>query len=251
MTKPPISAEPIKWTPELVSRFWEVIWNTKLAQFSFSLQAGRSLIFAIKHLLSINSRILDFGAGDGHLVQLMCEQGYKVAAFEPEEQRALKLKAKLQLLPTFLGVENAEPKHQYDCVILAEVIEHILDEHLDDALNRLAAFVKPGGTVVITTPNNEDLELSQCYCPISNTLFHRWQHVRSFTEDTLASLLAKHGIEKVVSHCVEFGMHLYPSAETMDDNMLHNLPPWMSTIRENIPTRIGGESNILYIGRRV
>jgi len=105
--------------------------------------------------------------------------------------------------------------------------------------------------VVITTPNNEDLELSQCYCPISNTLFHRWQHVRSFTEETLAALLAKHGIEKVVSHCVEFSRHLYTSHEPTADNTLPELPPYIRTIRENIPTRIGGENNILYIGRRL
>ncbi len=218
MTKPLIPAKPLQWTPELVTRFWEVIWNTKLAQFSFSLQAGPSLIFAIKHMLSDSSRILDFGAGDGHLVQLMCQQGYRVAAFEASEHRTAKLKERLELLPTFLGVENSVSKNQFDCVIMAEVIEHILDEHLNEVLDRLAAFVKPGGWVVITTPNNEDLELSQCYCPVSNTLFHRWQHVRSFTEDTLAALLAKHAIEKVVSHCIDFSRQLFATAESIDDN---------------------------------
>jgi hypothetical protein len=42
------------------------------------------------------------------------------------------------------------------------------------------------------------------YCPVSNLLFHRWQHVRSLTPESLAALLAPHGFRVVVTHLIEF-----------------------------------------------
>lgn len=33
-----------------------------------------------------------------------------------------------------------------------------------------------GGALIITTPNEENLEDNMVYCPVSNTIFHRWQH---------------------------------------------------------------------------
>ena len=40
------------------------------------------------------------------------------------------------------------------------------------------------------------MELQSAYCPSCSTLFHRWQHVRSFTPESLADLLAGAGFER-------------------------------------------------------
>ena len=63
--------------------------------------------------------------------------------------------------------------------------------------------------MLLPPPNNEDLEMNMSYCPESNLLFHRWQHVRSFTEQSLKGLLAKYGIEEIVSHQVELNDHIF------------------------------------------
>ena len=87
--------ERLKWTPELVARYWDGFSQTRLVEYSFSRQVGRSLLVAVDHLLPRDGRVLDFGAGDGHLVRLMSERGLKVAAYEPSAGRLDTLRAQL------------------------------------------------------------------------------------------------------------------------------------------------------------
>ena len=54
----------IQWTAELVTRFWNQVSKTRLNEYSFAKQAGKSLVILIKHLLRPSDKILDFGAGD-------------------------------------------------------------------------------------------------------------------------------------------------------------------------------------------
>lgn len=242
----------ICWTPELVDRFWNGLSQTRLGEFSFSKLGGRSLIVAVDHLLPPEGQILDFGAGDGYLIKLMCERGLHVAAYEPSEGRIENLRSMLESHTGFLGVEGASSTEQYDFVMMAEVIEHILDEQLDKTLRRVSDFVKPGGVLVVTTPNNEDLELGMAYCPVSNTLFHRWQHVRSFTKDSLVELLAQYGFDEIATHHVGFNDSLYVPSDPLwgGASSSTDLPSHIQELRANRPVRIGSESNLLYIGRR-
>ena len=94
----------LKWTPELVERFWDGISQTRLTECSFSKLGGVGVIAAIAHLLSHDSRIVDFGAGDGHLAELIAERGFMVATYDPSMGRLKNLKTKLWNKPGFLGV---------------------------------------------------------------------------------------------------------------------------------------------------
>lgn len=242
----------IKWTPELVKLFWDGFSHTRLVEFAFSKQAGRSLIVAVDHLLPREGRILDFGAGDGELIRLMCERGLHVAAYEPSEGRSDNLKKILCDTPGFLGVRTESTDETFDVVVMAEVIEHVLDESLDSTLTRLSQLVRLGGMLVVTAPNNEDLDLGMAYCPISNTLFHRWQHVRSFTSATLSRLLEKYGFDEIVTHHVEFNDALYVPSDPLWGGAKdgEEFPSHINELRANRPTRIAGETNILYVGKR-
>ena len=48
---------------------------------------------------------------------------------------------------------------------------------------------------MITTPNEEVLSNNAVFCPECGHEFHRWQHLRSWSADSLASALARHGFE--------------------------------------------------------
>jgi 2-polyprenyl-3-methyl-5-hydroxy-6-metoxy-1,4-benzoquinol methylase len=244
--------ERLKWTPELVGRFWNGFSQTQLVQFSFSQQAGRSLLIAIDHLLPRNGEVLDFGAGDGHLVRLLCERGFRATAYEPSEGRTENLERSLAGIERFGGVIGKNATSKFDLVIMAEVIEHILDEEIDTTLCRLAELTKSGGTLVVTTPNNENLELGMAFCPVSNMLFHRWQHVRSFTEESLANMLRRYGFEETVTHRVGFDNVIYfpvdPQSPTAPKET--ELPDYIAKLRRNEKATIGSENNLLYIGRK-
>ena len=56
-------------------------------------------------------------------------------------------------------------------------------------------MLKPGGRLVVTTPNEEDLEQSKVVCPECLARFHKMQHVRSWSARTLTERLEGYGFK--------------------------------------------------------
>ena len=126
----------------------------------------------------------------------------------------------------------------------------MVDEELQDTLHRVSTLTKPGGLLIVTTPNNENLELQMSYCPVSNLLFHRWQHVRSFTRATLCELLNRFGYTEIVTHFMGFDNAIFEPFDPASKNSPETVPDYIAKLRRNKSTRIGNESTIMYIGRR-
>jgi 2-polyprenyl-3-methyl-5-hydroxy-6-metoxy-1,4-benzoquinol methylase len=171
----------IHWTPQLVNKFWDGVAQTDLDNLSFGKVAGPKFLELISMYLVPGGSHLDFGAGSGHVLQLLLDRGLNAAGFDPSPDRQALLVAKIGQHKNFLGIKGIDSSDQFDVVLLMEVLEHVLDEDFQKVLQRVANFVKPGGYLIASTPNNENLESSSVYCPVSETFFHPWQHVRSFT----------------------------------------------------------------------
>lgn len=199
--------ERLQWTPELVDRFWNAVARTRLDELAFGRLAGAELIELIRPHLRTGGTHLDYGAGSGHMVRLLVEGGWRVAAYDPSADRSAVLAGQVGQRAEFLGVVGPDCEDQFDVVLLVEVIEHILDADLPASLERLRHFVKPGGRIIVSTPNNEDLDLGSAYCPVSNRLFHRWQHVRSFTPHDLEQTFGRYGFRRVFLGLADFSHH--------------------------------------------
>lgn len=274
--------KPIQWTPELVERFWSGVSQTRLSHLSFSRSAAPYLIELIGDHLKPQGRHLDFGAGDGDLVRALIEKGYATAACEPAGVRSAKISLDIANHPKFLGLIKDDSPDRFDLVLMIEVIEHILEEDLDGALRKVRSLLVDDGTLIVTTPNSEDLDLSSAYCPNCDTLFHRWQHVRSFTPEGLAALLSSHGFECLFLHQVDFSEYRFPIEELKairirqfeearalqkrkDRTLVGRIKKVIRVIRGRQPVvdveaptreerknfRIGTQSHLLYIGRRI
>ncbi|MBN8436981.1 MAG: class I SAM-dependent methyltransferase [Candidatus Accumulibacter sp.] len=176
----------IHWTPQLVNKFWDGVAQTELDNLSFGKVAGPKFIELISDFLAPGGRHLDFGAGSGHVLQLLLDRGLNAAGFDPSPDRQATLIEKIGAHQNFLGIKGLDCNEQFDVVLLMEVVEHVLDEDFHKVLEKVAKFVKPGGYLIASTPNNENLESSSVYCPVSDMFFHPWQHVRSFTPDQLS-----------------------------------------------------------------
>lgn len=242
----------LRWTPELVERFWSGIAKTRLAEYNFGRTGGKPFVLAIEHVLTKAGRILDFGAGEGEIVELLMERGFQVAAYEPVAARREVFERKFLAHPNFLGVMGPQDHQTYDVVLMIEVIEHILDESFDESLARVAALTRLGGHIVVSTPNNEDLELSMAYCPMSNMLFNRWQHVRSFTQDSLTALMARYGYECRAVHAMEYQAHFFVPFDPVwgGPDYKREIPDYLRRMRAHQPTQIGNQSRLLYIGTK-
>lgn len=242
--------QPLEWTPELVERFWDGIRETRLNELSFSRQAGRALVVAVAHLLSEEAEILDFGAGDGTLISLLLERGHRVSGYEPSPKRRAVLQERFAHHPGFKGLAGPGHRTGFDVVLMVEVIEHILDSDFDAVLGQVRDLTKPGGVVVITTPNSEDLALGMCYDPMSNTMFHRWQHVRSFSPTTIVETMSRFGFAEVATHQLELHDQLYVPFDERWGGTAASLPGYLVTIRRDESTPAGSRQNLVYVGRR-
>lgn len=252
----------LEWTRELVDDFWSAVSATRLAELNFSRQAGPKLLDLIERHLRKDWRCLDFGAGDGDFVRLLLERGYAAAAWEPAQGRRENiLRQDFCSHPRFLGVVGSETIAKFDCIFILDTIEHILEAELSSVFDTIKELLRPDGFLIVTTPNNEDLELNSVYCPKSGYFFHRWQHVRSFTADTLAEMLAGLGFERLHDHRVDFSHNaenLQEIKELRQEVSLRRRLGWfypvgayLRKLRNNTDPdlRIGAETHLIYLGR--
>ena len=76
----------------------------------------------------------------------------------------------------------------FDIVFLVETIEHLTDIYLHTMLKKINRVLKPGGIIVVTTPNEENLEKANVHCPDCGATFHQMQHIRNWNVRKIEAL---------------------------------------------------------------
>ncbi|HEX8650898.1 MAG TPA: methyltransferase domain-containing protein [Pyrinomonadaceae bacterium] len=105
-----------------------------------------------------HARLLDVGCFNGYLSLLFKQLGYDVVgtdACELEDRQAVFAKAGIEFM--YANLNELEPFAQptikpFDIIIIAQVIEHILNHPLG-LLRSLMQIMRPGGIMILTTPN--------------------------------------------------------------------------------------------------
>lgn len=235
----------IRWTPELVEKFWSGVSQSRLAELSFSRQNSERLIELLQDHLKPEGRHLDFGAGDGDLLKALVHKGYATAAYEPVHARASRFPADLAGHPKYLGQVRAGGPERFGVVLMVEVIEHVLEPDLAGVFRQVTSLLTDDGTLIVTTPNAEDLDLATAYCPQCEALFHRWQHLRSFTAESLRALLAQQGFECLSLSEVDFS-HLRFLVED-----LQYLNEEVEAMRRRQERSVWGRMKRLFTGKRM
>jgi 2-polyprenyl-3-methyl-5-hydroxy-6-metoxy-1,4-benzoquinol methylase len=202
-----IDARELVWTPEMVARFWA--FERRHPENYFSFQVGAVLARYFKHHLQ--GKVVDFGAGTGYLVEELLAAGICCAATEFGEAAVLDLAKQFVGNSGFLGVRDvgnlADWDNTFDAALLIEVVEHLYDRELRDCLASVRGLLKPGGRLIVTTPNSEDRSKLFISSPESGLLFHRFQHVRSWTPQLLVETMKANGFEISTVGTTDFGAH--------------------------------------------
>lgn len=102
-------------------------------------------------------RILDVGCGTGDTLEVLKELGWGVYGFEIDKN-AVKLARKRGLTNVVWGgYEKIKefPDNYFDCIRLYHVIEHLPDP--GSCLQLIYKKLKPGGEVILGTPNAESV----------------------------------------------------------------------------------------------
>ena len=102
-----------------------------------------------------HGRLLDFGAGRGNLLrELRRSGGYSELAGVDLYPREPELDPEIGWHVADLN-EPVELGEQFDVVVCSEVIEHL--ENPRQVFRTLAGLLRPGGTLILTMPNQESI----------------------------------------------------------------------------------------------
>jgi 2-polyprenyl-3-methyl-5-hydroxy-6-metoxy-1,4-benzoquinol methylase len=196
----------LKWTADLVRKFWN--YHARFPDKYFSSQYGVQIALAIGQHLPSGSKVLDYACGTGALTTCLLQSGFEVSSCDLSSDSVTVVNESNADHPKFMGATIMDGlysvKEKFDAVTLVELVEHVEDDILEHILNDVRNVLKPDGVIIITTPNNEDLTNENVYCPVCNHTFHRWQHVRSWSAESLGLFLKKNGFNSVQFEITDF-----------------------------------------------
>lgn len=235
----PVPARRHDWTPGSTNRFWSLVATSALGDLSFGAQNGAALLAAVEPWLAPEGRHVDIGAGDGHVVALLCAAGFRAGALEPAAGRRAMLDQRMAGRPNYLGCFAVPERRGFEVALALEVIEHIGDDDLPGFLELVRESLTEDGVLILSTPCREDLSRSAVYAPLSGAVFHRWQHLQSWTPERLEQLLGAHGFVVEVTHEID----LYGIQQGRH-------PFFAELLAGRTPRRIGDGSNLVCIARR-
>lgn len=188
------------WTPEVIARLWDHHAEQDQKTY-FSFQSGRGITHFLEMTGHLKGEVLDYGCGPGFLLDHLLAKGLSCTAIEFSADSVEFVNRRFSGLPNWKsaslvsGLPSPLLAQSFDVITCVEVVEHLSDELLKPVLNELHRLVKPGGIVLITTPNEERLDENLSYCPFCDSEFHRYGHLRTFNATSLQQLLSECGLE--------------------------------------------------------
>ncbi|HEY4206316.1 MAG TPA: class I SAM-dependent methyltransferase [Puia sp.] len=189
-------------------------WKEKLYQHYVSSEQAGKKVFSSGELFAGNRpyveqlirdhfpadrqiHILDIGCGHGTFLYFAKEKGYmNVRGIDfSEEQVALAHRLGLQevqraSLEEFLQTS----KDKYDLVLMIDVLEHLEPQELFDALDSVAAILRPDARLIIHVPNAEGLFGMRIR-------YGDYTHTQAFTPRSIRQILLTCGFDDI--RCME------------------------------------------------
>jgi len=171
-----------------------------------------------------NANIVDLGCGNGDFLRFLAGQGFtRLTGVDiSSEQVASADSGGVVIISNdiFLFVQGL-PENAVDIVILFDVIEHVSRDEILDLLGRLYGRLKPGGQILIQTPNGES--------PFHGAVY--WAdptHETLLTPNSLAVLLKISGFQNIrhqettppaCNASLGGSLHLVGAAQASDKNL--------------------------------
>ena len=125
------------------------------------------------------------------------------------------------LVGMYAGEKGERPGGQYEVIYLVETLEHILEPQLETTLTELRSLPASNGRIIVTTPNDENLQAETVFCPCCAHTFHRWQHVRSLSQQSIVEIMTRHGFAVQTVFTTDF------SARTAWQKIKAGIRPWL------------------------
>ncbi len=119
------------------------------------------LLVRFEHLLDIDGKILDVGAGQGRHALHLARKGFAVDAVEPSRVAAEKMnriaeRESLKLRAHSVGFESYEPDEPASGILLFGIIPDLSRPQIADLAGRVKAWSREGGVVIVAAQTTLD-----------------------------------------------------------------------------------------------
>ncbi len=147
-------------------------------------------------------RLLDVGCGGGRFLRRMQKRGWQVVGTDFDEQATRKVSERYGI-ETHVGdlPQCALPAASFDAITLSQAIEHLYDPQA--TLRECLRLLKPGGLLVMTTPNATSLGATGF-----GPNWRGWEaprHLQLFTVASLSALTRAAGLDIVEARTCSAG----------------------------------------------
>jgi 2-polyprenyl-6-hydroxyphenyl methylase/3-demethylubiquinone-9 3-methyltransferase len=136
---------------------WEIYGNTSYLGYAYAYaNRYKHTLELVQKVAKPGAKVLDVAAAQGNFSLSLAELGYEVTWNDLREELAdyVKLKWERGIVHYLPGeIFAIELESKFDVVLITEIIEHVA--HPDKFLKKIAGMVKPGGYIVMSTPNGE------------------------------------------------------------------------------------------------
>ncbi len=182
-----------------ISGFFADYYGENSWQTPKTLKVYEDTLNLLEKLVPEKGNILDIGCGKGTFLQLAKKRGWNASGIEPNFTDAQELIRNHQI-EMFQGdfLEIDLPKNHFDVISLWDLIEHVPNPGY--WIERISSSLKPGGLLLLATPNHFSLLDSIAHfafrCTIGKFSYalrklYTVDHTLYFTDQTLKTLLEK------------------------------------------------------------
>lgn len=230
--------KPLEWNDELVGKLWQFYAATEPHNY-FAARFGKALFAAVQNHLPAKGMFVDYGCGSGDMTALLASKRPTLAVdiAETLAETQPKLEARKTAHPIdFMPMDQVTaPEEKIGALFMLEVIEHLLPHWQENTFNNIRTLVPQGSVVVVSTPNDENVRKAMACCPVTQTYYHKYQHMRTFTASSLAEAMEAEGFETLNVEAHNLGM----------------VTPY-ARLRQTIRRLRGNEArpHLIYVGRR-
>jgi 2-polyprenyl-3-methyl-5-hydroxy-6-metoxy-1,4-benzoquinol methylase len=139
-------------------------------------------------------RLFDAGCGDGQFIHLMAQHGWQGTGIDFDAAAIETGRQKYGLNLSVGDFQTAQiTEGEYDAVTMSHVIEHVTDPIA--SLDKCRRLLRPGGRLVVTTPNNRSLghqRFKQCWRGLEPP-----RHLHIFAPNLLGECARRAGLKVI------------------------------------------------------